>query len=81
MNSSFLYNPVFLTFAFVLILVLGSIFIKSWFNLRKAEMDAALKQQMLDRGMSAADIEQVLSASSPDDSRKARRTRRFQEID
>jgi hypothetical protein len=31
---------------------------------RQAEIDAALKQDMLDRGMSAADIKTVLEASS-----------------
>ena len=73
-------HPLVLVFGFVLTLVLGSILIRSWFSLRKAEMDAALKQQMLERGMSAADIAQVLQASSPDDSRRPRR-RRFQEQD
>ena len=32
--------------------------------LRKAELEATLKQQMLDRGMSAAEIKEVLSASA-----------------
>ncbi|QVL31360.1 hypothetical protein KIH39_21310 [Telmatocola sphagniphila] len=31
---------------------------------RRAELDAALKREMLDRGMSAVDIERVVSASS-----------------
>jgi len=34
-----------------------------WRRVRIAEMEAALKQQMLDKGMSAAEIEQVLGAS------------------
>jgi hypothetical protein len=33
-----------------------------WRRVRIAEMDAALKQQMLDKGMSAAEIEQVFRA-------------------
>jgi hypothetical protein len=35
-----------------------------WRRVRIAEMEAALKQQMLDKGMSAADIEKVMTASS-----------------
>jgi hypothetical protein len=36
-----------------------------WHKVRLAEMQAGLKQQMLGRGMSAAEIEQVLKSSSP----------------
>jgi hypothetical protein len=35
-----------------------------WRRVRIAEMEAALKQQMLDKGMSAAEIEKVMIASS-----------------
>ena len=34
-----------------------------WRKVRIAEMEGALKQQMLDKGMSAEDIERVLSSS------------------
>lgn len=34
-----------------------------WNDVRRQEIDAALKQDMLNRGMSAADIERVLLAS------------------
>ncbi len=34
-----------------------------WRRVRIAEFEAALKQQMLDKGMSAAEIEQVMTAS------------------
>ena len=37
-----------------------------WHKTRKAEMDADLKMRMLEMGMSAADIERVLKAESPD---------------
>src|SRR5262249_38110842 len=33
-----------------------------WRRVRVTEMESSLKQQMLDRGMSAADIEQVMNA-------------------
>jgi hypothetical protein len=35
-----------------------------WRRSRQAELDAALKQQMLERGMSADEIVQVLEAKS-----------------
>jgi hypothetical protein len=35
-----------------------------WRKVRIAEMEGALKQQMLDKGMSAAEIEKVMTASS-----------------
>ena len=46
-------------------LVVGaiSILVNYWRRVRLAELEAALKQQMLDRGMAAAEIEQVLKAS------------------
>jgi SOS response regulatory protein OraA/RecX len=34
-----------------------------WRRVRIAEMEASLKQQMLDKGMSAAEIEQVMKAN------------------
>ena len=34
----------------------------NWRRVRVAEMEGALKQQMLDKGMSAAEIEQVMKA-------------------
>ena len=38
-----------------------------WRRVRVAEMAAALKQQMLDKGMSAAEIEQVIKAGQQAD--------------
>src|SRR5690242_6370285 len=35
-----------------------------WRKVRVAEVEGALKQQMLDKGMSAAEIEQVMKASN-----------------
>jgi uncharacterized membrane protein YciS (DUF1049 family) len=40
-----------------------------WRKIRIAEMEATLKQQMLDRGMSADEIVRVLSTSSNGQSR------------
>ena len=46
------------------IIVISVVGMIQWRKFRQAGMDAALKQQMLDRGMSAEEIAQVLSASS-----------------
>jgi hypothetical protein len=40
-------------------------FTESWRRVREAEQMAALKQSMVDKGMSAADIERVLKAGGP----------------
>ena len=54
--------------AFVAVLVgpmiaIVAIVATQWRRVRVAELDAGLKQQMLDKGMSAAEIEQVMKAS------------------
>ena len=41
--------------------VVGSI-MSNWRKVREAEQSAALKQSLVDKGMSAADIERVLNA-------------------
>lgn len=40
-------------------------FTNNWRDVRVAEQTAALKQSMVDKGMSAADIERVLNAGKP----------------
>jgi catalase (peroxidase I) len=45
------------------IVAIVAILTHQWRKVRIAEMEGALKQQMLDKGMSAAEIEQVLGAS------------------
>lgn len=37
-----------------------------WQQIKKTELDAGLKQSMIDRGMSADEIERVLRAGSKD---------------
>lgn len=41
-----------------------AIIVGSWSQVRRREMDTSLKQEMLARGMSAEEIERVLSAGS-----------------
>jgi hypothetical protein len=40
-------------------------FTDSWRRVREAEQSAALKQSMVEKGMSAEDIERVLNAGKP----------------
>lgn len=40
-------------------------FTDNWRKVREAEQAAALKQSMVDKGLSAADIERVLKAGGP----------------
>ena len=40
-------------------------FTDNWRKVRESEQAAALKQSMVDKGMSAADIERVLKAGGP----------------
>lgn len=57
-------SPSFLiTAAVVLVLVIPCL-AHYWWKIRQAELDVSLKQEMLQRGMSAEDIQMVLSASS-----------------
>jgi hypothetical protein len=44
-----------------------SLMAKYWFKHRRLEMETALKQDMVNRGMSAEDIERVLLASTVKD--------------
>lgn len=45
-----------------LILVIGCVAAASWSAVRQREVEAELKQDMLDRGMTAEEIEQVVKA-------------------
>ena len=56
--------PVILAFMVPLTAIIFVTLTNYWRRTRQAELDAALKQQMLDRGMSADEIVQVLEAKS-----------------
>lgn len=45
------------------LIAITAIITTQWRRVRVAEMEATLKQQMLDKGMSAAEIEQVMTAN------------------
>jgi hypothetical protein len=56
--------PVVLAFMVPITAIIFGTVTNYWRRTRQAELDAALKQQMLDRGMSADEIVQVLEAKS-----------------
>ena len=57
-------NPVFFVFAFLTITTVVSSVGYYWHKVRKAELEASLKQEMIQRGMSADEIKQVIQASA-----------------
>jgi hypothetical protein len=57
-------NPVFIIFASLTITSVVSTLAVQWRKVRQAEMEAALKQEMIQRGMSADDIQKVMEASA-----------------
>lgn len=59
--SVLLHTPLIFWTAIALICIVPSI-AHYWWKIRKAEMEAALKQEMIQKGMSAEDIQKVLDA-------------------
>jgi hypothetical protein len=68
-NSVFDNLPAILCITFIfggwVIVAFVRSFTESWRKVREAEQQAALKQSMVEKGMSAADIERVLKAGGP----------------
>lgn len=60
------------------IIAVTGIIAGNWHVTRQAEMEASLKQQMLNKGMSAADIAQVIGTSSLRESREDKRRHRVE---
>jgi hypothetical protein len=65
-----LLNPVFIVFASATIISVVSTLAYHWHRTRQAEMETALKHEMLQRGMSADEIQKVIEASSRSGVRK-----------
>jgi hypothetical protein len=59
-----LQNPLFLSLATGVLIVLGTNISWSWVRVRKAALEADLKREMIDRGMSADDIVRVIGVRS-----------------
>ena len=54
-----------------ILIAVPAIVAEAWQKTRQAEIEATLKRDMLDRGMSAEDIERVISASAKKNRRHA----------
>ena len=59
-----LQNPLVIIFGSVVLLSVVPTLAHYWYKSHKAMLEASLKEQMLQRGMSADEIQQVLEASS-----------------
>ena len=62
--SDVLHNPFLFVLGILVITVAVPTVTYYWQKTRRAEIDASLKQDMLQRGMSAGDIRAVLEATS-----------------
>ena len=61
-----LHNPAFVFFASITLISLIYSVAHFWYHSKKASLDAGLKREMIQRGMSAEEIVQVLRAHSVD---------------
>ena len=57
-------QPIFVIFASVTLMSVIPSIAHYWHKIRRAELEAALKHDMLQRGMSAEEIQMVLQAST-----------------
>jgi hypothetical protein len=69
----FLGNSTFIFWSAIVLICIVPMISHHWYKLRRAEMDSALKQDMLQRGMSAEEIKTVLEASSRAEAKGCRR--------
>jgi hypothetical protein len=62
--TELLHNALFLSLAAGVLIVLGTTLSGCWVRVRKATLDAELKRDMIERGMSADEICRVIQARS-----------------
>jgi hypothetical protein len=65
-DGSLLQNSTLIFWGAITLIVLVPTLAYCWAAVRKADAEAALKHEMIQRGMSAEEIERVLKAKSPD---------------
>jgi hypothetical protein len=68
--TELLQNPVFLSLATGVIIVLGTSIVHAWTKVRRTALDAELKLEMIRQGMSADEICRVIGARSTVSCRK-----------
>jgi hypothetical protein len=59
-----LQSPVLVIFGAITLITVVPSLAYYWYKARKAEIEAALKHEMIQRGLSADDIERILKATS-----------------
>jgi hypothetical protein len=64
--TELLRDPLFLSLATGVLIVLGTTLIACWSKTRRASLEAELKRDMIARGMSADEICQVIQARTGD---------------
>jgi hypothetical protein len=62
--TELLHNALFLSLAAGVLIVLGTTLSGCWVRVRKATLEAELKRDMIERGMSADEICRVIQARS-----------------
>lgn len=67
-----LHNPLFVSLAAGVLIVLGTNLSWSWVRVRKAALEADLKREMIERGMSADEIVRVIHARTATECERAR---------
>jgi hypothetical protein len=68
-------NPVFLVFSSLTLVGVVGILAGAWKRVRQLEIEAGLKQDMLQRGLSADDIKKVVEATGEPIDFRARKAR------
>lgn len=61
--TSLLHDHVFIFWASITLICVVPVIAHYWWKVRKAEIEAALKQEMIQRGMGPQEIRQVLESS------------------
>jgi hypothetical protein len=82
MLEQLLQSPIFIVFAFLTITGVASTLAHYWYKVKRVEMETSLKHAMLERGMSADDVQKVMEAASHrsgrcDDAKRAEKADRL----
>lgn len=67
MTDSIFNNSQFIFWTAIALICIVPSIAHYWWKIRKAELEAALKQQMIQQGMSADEIQKILSSSKRGD--------------
>ncbi len=77
--TELLRNPVFLSLSAGVLIVLGTTIARCWLKAKRATLDADLKMEMIQRGMSADEICQVIQSRTGEPHGCGRRSERYRE--